>query len=386
MKVGIFVSSLKTSGAGGVAEVVKNQLIEFSKYPINIDVHHFSKIESDSLIRSNNITYHSHSINPFKSYNYSSSLRNSIEEMNFDILHTHGLWEYISVAAYKWKKIHKKPLMISTHGMLDSWALKNSYLKKKFLYYIVEKKYLSSADCIHVLSQNEANSLKKIRINVPYCLLPNGLNLKSASKLPVIVNELYPDKKKLLFLSRLHPKKGILQLLHGWKLFISSYPLASQWIFLIAGWGEEEFIKKIKLYIDKNKLGDSVKLLGPKFNSEKEKLFTQVDMFILPSLSEGFPIVVLEAWAYKLPVLITKECNIPDAFVHNAAIEITPDTLDISNKLKFACGLGDDEINKIGENGFELLKAKYTWEENVQKIIGVFEWLTGNRKKPNFIY
>ena len=104
------------------------------------------------------------------------NLLKAINKKNFDIIHIHGLWRSPNRLASFFLK-NKKPYIITPHGMLDNWALKNSYLKKKLALFLWEKRALNNASCIQALCENEISSIKKIVPNMPVAFIPNGINL-----------------------------------------------------------------------------------------------------------------------------------------------------------------------------------------------------------------
>jgi poly(glycerol-phosphate) alpha-glucosyltransferase len=287
------------------------------------------------------------------------------------IVHLHSLWMYPSVLFLNLSKAKK---VISTHGMLDSWALNNSKTKKKIALLLFERKNLNSADCIHALCEQEYHDIRKIAPKVPIAIIPNGINLPTE----FAIN---PKRiKTLLFLGRVHPKKGLENLIDAWLQLNNS-----EWKLLIVGPDENDYKEKIKQKIKLLNLEGSISLLDSKYGIEKEELFRTVSAFILPSFSEGLPMVILEAWSYKVPVIMTKECNLEIGFEKNAAIEINTSIESIKLGIEKVINFSEDQLVAIGQAGYDLVKKDYTWDEVGIKMNLVYKWVSKEIETPSFI-
>lgn len=303
------------------------------------------------------------------SLKFKRELRADIAENS--IVHLHSLWMYPSVLLLNLNKTKK---IISTHGMLDSWALNNSKIKKSIALFLFERKNLNSADCIHALCQQEYYDIRKIAPKVPIAIIPNGINL------PI---ELSPNPKRnktVLFLGRLHPKKGLENLIDAWFQLNNN-----EWKLIIVGPDENDYKEKIKQKIKLLNLEGSISLLDSKYGMEKDTLFRTVSAFILPSFSEGLPMVILEAWSYKVPVIMTKECNLEIGFEKNAAIEINTSIESIKLGIEKVINSTEDQLVAIGQAGYDLVKKNYTWDEVGIKMNLVYKWINKEIEKPSFI-
>ncbi|MFO1066394.1 MAG: glycosyltransferase family 4 protein [Pirellulales bacterium] len=134
--------------------------------------------------------------------------------------------------------------------------------------------------------------------------------------------------------------------------------------------------------------------VGQAYGTLKHQLLSNAHAFILPSFSEGLPISVLEAWAYGLPVLMTRACNLAEGFVAGAAIEIgesqplRPDNLprEIERALQCLLSLDDVQTRKMREAGKRLVEEKFTWSRIANSMLEVYEWLADRRKSaPNSV-
>lgn len=292
-----------------------------------------------------------------------------------DIIHLHSLWLYLSFLTLSLKSRKEVVKIISVHGMLDSWALKHGYLKKRLSLFLFERSNLNSADCLHALCEQEYNDIRQIAPYTPIAIIPNGIYL------PVIPVVNRPcEGKTLLFLGRIHKKKGLTHLIKAWNM-IDSF----DWKLIIIGPNEDNHRAELEKLISQFDLFDSIIIEDPKFGEEKLSSFCNADAFILPSFSEGLPMTILEAWSYGLPVLMTPQCNLVEGFEVNAGIRIETNPESISIGLSKLFSMSDNERKKMGKNGFDLVKSKYTWDSVAKQMIELYDWTLGNIDKPSFI-
>lgn len=293
-----------------------------------------------------------------------------------DVLHLHGIWQFLSRDVLRWKLATGRPVMISPRGMLDSWALRNSAWKKKLAGALFENRNLREADCLHALNASEAASMRAYGLMSPIAVIPNAADLPE-----IAPRRAHDGKKTLLFLGRIHPKKGLSQLLAAWARAAADDPaLADQWSITIAGWDDRGHLATLVRQIADLGIGTSVSVHGPAFGADKERLLREADAFVLPSFSEGLPMSVLEAWAYRLPVLMTAQCNLPEGFTAGAAVEITTDPEPLSRKLKIA--LLDEDLHPMGEAGRALVEERFSWSHVARQHLAVYEWLVGGGERP----
>jgi poly(glycerol-phosphate) alpha-glucosyltransferase len=318
-------------------------------------------------------------------FGYSTDLKNKIAEINPDIIHPQCAWMYLSHVNLQYHKKNKTPYMVSPRGMLDEWILRKGRSKKIIAGLWYEKEHMHKANCLHALSLSEYNSMRKFGCKNPVTIIPNGVHLPGNKILSAddLSSWKYNDERKsILFLSRLHHKKGLENLLYAW----SKTKNKKEWKLLIAGETDDKNYLQT-LFDLQSKLGleKDVIFIGPQFHKEKDICFRNVDAFILPSYSEGVPMAVLEAWSYKLPALITEECNLPEGFKKNAALKITTEPENIAAQLDVFFEMNDNERKTIGLNGYELVKEKFTWTSVAAQMREVYNWVLNRGTAPSTI-
>ena len=331
------------------------------------------------------------------SFAFTPHLFSSLKDWAPDLTHLHSLWMYPSVVLRRWAQTSRKPAMISPHGMLDPWALNHSRWKKRLALTLFEKGNLQNARCIHALTPNEADSARSLGLRNPIAVIPNGVELPEIAALSESARPIWAQGKRMvLFLGRIHAKKGLAQLLAGWKQWRS----AEGWVLAIAGWdqgGHEGELKQLaeRLRLRWSSIGggaaeeDSqaadVVFLGPQFGENKARLFRACDAFVLPSFSEGLPMVVLEAWAYRKPVLMTPMCNLPHGFAAGAALRIEPEESSIASGLGDLFALSDHERIGMGERGRRLVEKDFSWPRVAEQMRDVYAWILGSGAKPDCV-
>ena len=316
-------------------------------------------------------------------FRYSPALKNAIVKSDSQVGHLQVLWMYTSVVTNHWFRAGK-PYIVTIHGMLEPWALNNAGWKKKIVEFLYEGRCLKNAACIHAHTYKEYLDIRKFGLTNPVSIIPNGVDLPntmSVAEKPAWYAQA-KNRKVLLFISRLHPKKGLENLLEAWATLA---PQSKEWCLVIAGWGDKDYAQSLKDKTSALAIEEDVIFAGPLFEQEKHKAFTHADAFILPSLSEGLPMAILEAWSYKVPALITPACNLPEGYQANAALKIEPNPKSIATGLKELFALTDEQRHQLGTNGYELVLEKYTWDKIAEQMAEVYKWVVGGGAPPKTV-
>jgi glycosyltransferase involved in cell wall biosynthesis len=307
-----------------------------------------------------------------RSYSYAPGLLEALIAFKPDVIHLHGIWQYTSHVARKAAVACGSQLVLSPRGMMDAWAMRNSKWKKKLMFILQEKQVLNRVDCFHALNQSEADSIRGLGHTQHIKIIPNGTDLPDRNDIGLLGGE--NEDKKIVFIGRIHPKKGIAELLNAWKLLRDRSPnLSSDWKLVIAGWDDGGHLEGYQKKAIQLGLADSIEWPGKVYGHDKERLLHETSAFILPSFSEGLPMAVVEAMAYGLPVIMTEACNIPEAFAAGAALRIEPNPESICEGLAQFIGMPSSEASGIGEKARNLVESKFTWEQQVNRMQGVYQ-------------
>jgi len=293
---------------------------------------------------------------------------------------------YTSLVIRRWSRRHDKPFVTTLHGMLDPWALRNSQWKKRLSSFGYERDCLRRAACIQAFSEPELAAARKFGLNNPICVIPNGIDIPIATGAGPPWNGKLIDKKVLLYLGRLHPKKGLVNLLASWRnLRALSHPKIGNWHLVIAGWSQLGHDAQLRELANVYTLEDDVTFTGALYDAAKSAAYKHAHAIVLPSYSEGLPMAVLEAWSHRKPVLMTPQCNLPEGFAAGAAIEAEPEEQSLTEGLSRIFDSTDDDLSCMGARGLDLVKRKFTWDKVADEMLSVYRWVVGGGSAPECV-
>lgn len=233
---------------------------------------------------------------------------------------------------------------------------------------------LERVDCYHALNQSEADSIRQLGYRQRIEIVPNGTDLPDRDGIDLFKNKV--EEKKIVFIGRIHPKKGIAELLDAWgDLQECSSELVAGWKLVIAGWDDGGHLEGYQQQAEKRGLAASVKWPGKVYGAEKDALLRQASCFILPSFSEGLPMAVVEAMGYGIPVIMTEACNIPEAFAAGAALQIEPKAERISEGIGRFIQLKASEVTAMQVKARDLAESHFTWDQQVKRMQEVYQSL-----------
>jgi glycosyltransferase involved in cell wall biosynthesis len=238
-----------------------------------------------------------------------SFLKNQVS--SFEIIHLHSLWLFPNIAVRYWASRQGVPYVIRPIGSLQPWAFQYKNWKKTWYFKLVEKQNIEGAACIHVAAEDESNNIERFRFSTPVSVIPNGIetSIFDLAQMPANDNArnqlgLPNNAFIILFLSRIHPVKNLEFLVDVAADVVAKY---SQAYFAIAGPDDSSYANAIKQKIMDLGLEKNSCFLGEVEGERKLQCFQAANVFMLPSLSENFAIVVAEAMAAGLPVVISRE-------------------------------------------------------------------------------
>lgn len=318
---------------------------------------------------------------------YAPSYYSKLIETPADIGHLHVMWLYISLLATRWSAKTSTPFITTVNGMLDEWAVRHSAWKKKIALLLYERKALQRVSCLQVNTLAEYRSVRAFGITAPICIVENGIdlpNLSSAFLPPPWASSHFTGKKVLLYLGRVHPKKGIANLLRALaRVKSEAAQHLNDWHLVVVGCttqgGHERDLQRIA--IDEG-IQSHVSFFGQHFGEEMQSCYFHADAFILPSFSEGVPMAVLTAWAFAKPVLITPQCNLPEGYDARAALAIDPDVASITKGLMELFELSEAARMEMGQNGRTLAETNFSWHSVAEKIESVYKWILSGEHCP----
>jgi len=321
---------------------------------------------------------------------WSPALRRLVEELaaqGMDVVHGHGLWMFPNVYARRAALRQGRPLVISPRGMLSPWSLARSRARKALAWRLFERDNLAAASLLHATSEAEAGAIRAAGCTQPVAVIPNGVDLPDLQRIPgreCLEAEFAPlrDRRWLLFLSRLHPVKGIDGLLRAWRALAPGH---AGWQLVLAGpdgGGHGAALRRLAAELG---LAERVTFTGMLAGERKACALGRAQALVLPSHTENFGIVVAEALAHGTPALATH--GAPWAQLREARcgwwIEDREDALAAA--LEEVLGTGDDELRAMGMRGRALVAQRYAWAPIGRDMKAAYAWLLGSGPRPESV-
>jgi len=393
LRIAHVTSSISRIGAG-VSKVVRDLAEAQSGNNDTINIitllDRFTQIDQPSQ---KNITVSACPVTFAPRFGYSRSLQRTLSDQAdaVDIYHMHGLWMYPNWAAGNVARKSAIPYIMSPHGMLEPWSLDRRKWKKKVPGLLFEYKNLTRAHCLHACSEQEYQNFRHFGYKGPIARVPLGLtrdefNIASFATSGLMVDlpqpRLFADKKYLLFLSRLHVKKGLEFLLDAWKSVGNDFP---DWHLVIAGGGEPAYVAELQKKAHDAGVADSVTFTGPVHGDNKWGLLKKAGIFILPSYSENFGLVVIEALACGVPVITTKGAPWSDLVTEGCGWGVDVGAQPLVECLKKTLSLPGERLTAMGNNGRLLVESKYVMNVMARKMREVYAWMAIGGPPPDCI-
>ena len=309
-------------------------------------------------------------------------IRQTLE--NCDIAHINGIYTYpVTIGARLARRLNK-PYLIAIRGGLEPWRYNQKHWKKSAFFRTILRPLLKLANAIHVTSEDEMHSCMDLGLNGPFAIIPNGIRLDDFADVPdpSAGKELWPNfkgRRVVLFLSRLAKEKGLDMLLEIWGRINHRHP---DTLLAIAGPDDRGYEKYVRDLIQKERLSQSVCLLGNVTGQKKLMLYSCSDIFILPSYSENFGNVIAEALACAVPVITTKGTPWKDIELHDCGKWTNVQADAIEDALYCLLKMPSAELTNMGQRGQKLICQNYTWDIAARRMRNVYNCILGKSKTP----
>lgn len=302
-----------------------------------------------------------------------AALRREVRAGRLDLLHDHGVWLYTNHLAARRARAAGVPRIVSTRGMLSPWALGYRSLKKRLAWSLYQQDDLRTAAVLHVTSPQEGADVRELGLDQPIAVIPNGVQV------PPLVqrNAAQIGRRQALFLSRIHPVKGVLNLITAW-----SVARPENWELVIVGPAEPSHRREVLRAIDDHDLSASVALRDEVTESDKWTLHQRADLFVLPSFSESFGAAIAEALAVGVPVIATR--GAPWAVLSEQAcgwwidIGVRP----LVEAIREATAMTDAQRRAMGSRGRAYVSHHLSWDTIARDMTATYSWMVGRGARP----
>jgi glycosyltransferase involved in cell wall biosynthesis len=318
-------------------------------------------------------------------YRSVSSLAWEAKQDNIPVLvHDHGIWSSCNVAAAIASRGAGTPYILSPRGMLEPWALSYKSNKKHLAWALYQRRIVRSSAALVATSDQERDNIKNIAPDLPVAVIPNGVTWPA--QLPDRSVRQPGRQASLLFMSRVHPKKNLLSLVRAWHQ-VCRASSRDHWTLQIAGPDQLDHTHEVRNYVHSLNLDSRVEFLGPIDEDTKGVVFASADLFVLPSFSENFGMVVAEALAYGLPVVATRGTPWASLAERGCGWWVEPTAEALAVALSDAVDLTAADRHVMGLKGREYVRTAFSWDGIGLMTAQLYDYVLGlTSSVPHFVF
>jgi glycosyltransferase involved in cell wall biosynthesis len=290
------------------------------------------------------------------------------------VLHNHGLWMMPNVYCGRVDLPRGCKLVVAPRGTLADWAWQRSRLQKAVLWRLGQARTLRRADLFHATSQDEAQSIRRRGFRQPIAIVPNGVDLPHLA-----VAQPHEPPYRLLFLGRIHPVKGIPELLEAWRRIHARH---SQWQLHLCGPGDAEYLSQLRQQAASI---DRVFWHPEVYGTKKEELYRSASLYVLPSHTENFGLTIAEALASGVPVIASRRTPWQGLETERCGwwVELGVDPL--SQALEESMRLESAERFRMGKRGRKWIDDAFSWGALGESMAHCYRWLLGHEPIPSCV-
>jgi glycosyltransferase involved in cell wall biosynthesis len=298
-----------------------------------------------------------------------------------ELIHIHGIWHPLGHWASQASRSRRIPMVLQPRGMLEPWALAWRSWKKNLALWTYQRRDLESASVLFATAEQEAEGFRRFGLRQPIAVIPNGVELDFATA-PVRQSEAVAPNgpRKALFLGRIHSVKNLLNLLSAWAALDSP-----EWLLQLAGPDEGGHLAEVRQRIAALGLQDRVQYLGSIADAHKGAVYAAADLFILPSFSENFGVVVAEALSHGLPVIATRGTPWRGLEQHGCGWWVEPTVDGLVGALRDAVAKEPAHLREMGMRG-QVYAREFGWGNIARQTVEVYRWVLGQGDRPGCVY
>ncbi len=304
-----------------------------------------------------------------------------------DLIHSHGLWLSVNRDAARIAAELSIPHLISPRGNLHPASLQRSGWKKRLARKLYVNRMLEKAKCLHATAKDEARHFQELGLRNPVAILPTGIRVPdySESELRTSYHEKWPelsDRKVMLFLGRIHPHKGVLNLAEAWGAIA---PQAPDWHLVFAGPDEIGCRTQVEDVLRRSDAANQTIFVGPVSGIHKWALYSNAELFVLPSQSENFGLSIAEALAMGCPVLTTDTTPWQDLEKHQCGWRIPVGATPLVAKLREIMEMPQERLRAMRKPAARLIVTHYQTEKIAKQMFATYQWLTQSGPHPDCV-
>lgn len=297
------------------------------------------------------------------------------EARRLDILHTHSLWMMPNMYPREAVRGARCKLVFSPRGTLSTWALRHSRWRKKLVWHMGQRAALQAADAIHATSDEEYGEIRAAGLAAPVAIIPNGVDI------PPLNRQSAGPTRRLLFLSRIHEKKGVDRLLRVWRRLQAEFP---DWECLIVGPLAGHYPAQMQELARQLQV-ERLTFHGEALGTEKTAVFQSSSLFVLPTHSENFGMAVAEALANGVPAVVTRGAPWAGLAGHRCGWWIDNSDEALEQALRQAMRTPGEELTEWGMRGRAWMQRDFSWERIAEKMLLTYLWIKHGGETPDWV-
>ncbi|MCZ6691452.1 MAG: glycosyltransferase [Planctomycetota bacterium] len=311
---------------------------------------------------------------------FSASMRRSLaaEARTAEILHTHSLWMMPNLYPAWAVEGTRCRLVTSPRGTLWPQALRHHRWRKRAMWLALQRRAIRRSDCFHATSQAEVDVLRRAGLGAPAAVIPNGVDIPVAEDRPSVRDA----HRRLLFLGRLHPLKGVDILLHAWQRVQGEFP---EWELFICGPpdapGYAETMKRLASTIG----AERVEFAGLVQGNEKADMYRSSEILVQPTRGENFGMTVAEALSYGLPAIVSKGAPWSELESRGCGWWVDKGEGPLAECLRGALALSQQDLRDRGAKGRDWVSRDMSWARVGAMMRETYDWLVGGGSPPGWV-
>lgn len=293
------------------------------------------------------------------------------------VIHNHGLWMMPNIYAGAAIKRTSCLLMTSPRGMMDPWAWRHHALRKRVVLALGQSAALRATACFHATAPMEAEAIRELGFRAPVAVVHNGVAVPQMDA-PEPRDE---AGRTLLFLSRIHPKKGIDILLPAWRNVQDRFP---DWNLCIVGPDCDGHLLEMK------KLAASLGIRRVAFTgrvpeNEKSEYYRRAELYVLPTHADNWAVTVADALAHGIPAIVSRMAPWPGLEKHQCGWWIDNTVDSLTQCLRTALGISPGGLAERGRRGREWVLREFSWAAAGEMMAATYRWMLHGGAAPKWV-